>query len=171
MPPPDHAPMRQQYLRSTAQHPDVLLFYRMGDFYEMFYDDGRRAATPLVVALTQRGASAGGPIPLAGVPAVTLDLDLAKLVRKGESVAICDRRRGVSTSALIIVPAVDLPTTRRYQRIAGEHFHRRNSPSGVRRFRLTRAHRARAHRARAIRVARNPTRFQVVSPSEHLSCN
>src|SRR5882672_2654322 len=88
----DHTPMMQQYLRIKAQHPDVLLFYRMGDFYEMFYDDARRAAQLLDIALTQRGASAGAPIPMAGVPAVTLDTYLAKLVRKGESVAICEQR-------------------------------------------------------------------------------
>jgi DNA mismatch repair protein MutS len=84
--------MMQQYLRIKAQHPHVLLFYRMGDFYEMFYDDARRAAQLLDIALTQRGASAGAPIPMAGVPAVTLDNYLAKLVRKGESVAICEQR-------------------------------------------------------------------------------
>jgi len=88
----DHTPMMQQYLRIKAQHPDVLLFYRMGDFYEMFYDDARRAASLLDIALTQRGASAGAPIPMAGVPAVTLDTYLARLVRKGESVAICEQR-------------------------------------------------------------------------------
>jgi DNA mismatch repair protein MutS len=84
--------MMQQYLRIKAQHPGVLLFYRMGDFYEMFYDDARRAASLLDIALTQRGASAGAPIPMAGVPVVTLDSYLAKLVRKGESVAICEQR-------------------------------------------------------------------------------
>jgi DNA mismatch repair protein MutS len=89
---PNHTPMMQQYLRIKAQHPDVLLFYRMGDFYEMFYDDARRAAELLDIALTQRGASAGAPIPMAGVPAVTLDTYLAKLVRKGQSVAICEQR-------------------------------------------------------------------------------
>jgi DNA mismatch repair protein MutS len=89
---PEHTPMMQQYLRIKAQHPDVLLFYRMGDFYEMFYDDARRAAELLDIALTQRGASAGSPIPMAGVPAVTLDGYLAKLVRKGQSVAICEQR-------------------------------------------------------------------------------
>jgi DNA mismatch repair protein MutS len=87
-----HTPMMQQYLRIKAQHPDVLLFYRMGDFYEMFYEDARRAAQLLDIALTQRGASAGSPIPMAGVPAVTLDGYLAKLVRKGQSVAICEQR-------------------------------------------------------------------------------
>jgi DNA mismatch repair protein MutS len=84
--------MMQQYLRIKAQHPHVLLFYRMGDFYEMFYEDAQRAAKLLDIALTQRGASAGAPIPMAGVPAVTLDSYLAKLVRKGESVAICEQR-------------------------------------------------------------------------------
>jgi DNA mismatch repair protein MutS len=88
--------MMQQYLRLKAQHPDVLLFYRMGDFYEMFYDDARRAAQLLDIALTQRGASAGAPIPMAGVPAVTLDTYLAKLVRKGESVAICEQLGSLS---------------------------------------------------------------------------
>ena len=90
--PAAHTPMMQQYLRIKAQHPDVLLFYRMGDFYEMFYEDARRAAGLLDIALTQRGASAGAPIPMAGVPAVALDSYLSKLVRKGESVAICEQR-------------------------------------------------------------------------------
>ena len=84
--------MMQQYLRIKAQHPNVLLFYRMGDFYEMFYDDARRASQLIDIALTQRGSSAGAPIPMAGVPAVTLDTYLARLVRKGESVAICEQR-------------------------------------------------------------------------------
>jgi DNA mismatch repair protein MutS len=92
----EHTPMMQQYLRIKAQHPDVLLFYRMGDFYEMFYDDARRAAQLLDIALTQRGSSAGAPIPMAGVPAVTLDTYLAKLVRKGASVAICEQRGNVT---------------------------------------------------------------------------
>ena len=88
----EHTPMMQQYLRIKAQHPNVLLFYRMGDFYEMFFDDARRASQLLDIALTQRGASAGAPIPMAGVPAVTVDTYLARLVRKGESVAICEQR-------------------------------------------------------------------------------
>jgi len=87
-----HTPMMQQYLRIKAEYPDVLLFYRMGDFYEMFYEDARRAAKLLDIALTQRGASAGAPIPMAGVPAATLDTYLARLVRRGESVAICEQR-------------------------------------------------------------------------------
>ncbi len=88
----DHTPMMQQYLRLKAQHPDVLLFYRMGDFYEMFYDDARRGAALLDIALTQRGSSAGAPIPMAGVPAAALDSYLVRLVKRGESVAICEQR-------------------------------------------------------------------------------
>jgi DNA mismatch repair protein MutS len=84
--------MMQQYLRIKAQYPQVLLFYRMGDFYEMFYDDARRAAQLLDIALTQRGTSAGAPIPMAGVPASTLDNYLVRLVRRGESVAICEQK-------------------------------------------------------------------------------
>ncbi len=91
-PAPDHTPMMQQYLRLKAQHPDVLLFYRMGDFYEMFYEDARRGAALLDIALTQRGSSAGAPIPMAGVPAAALDGYLARLVKRGESVAICEQR-------------------------------------------------------------------------------
>jgi DNA mismatch repair protein MutS len=86
-----HTPMMQQYLRIKAQHPDVLLFYRMGDFYEMFYEDARRAASLIDIALTARGQSAGEPIPMAGVPAVSVENYLARLVRRGESVAICEQ--------------------------------------------------------------------------------
>ena len=86
-----NSPVMQQYLRIKAQHPDVLLFYRMGDFYELFFDDARRAAQLLDITLTARGQSAGEPIPMAGVPVQTLDTYLARLVRKGESVAICEQ--------------------------------------------------------------------------------
>lgn len=86
-----HTPVMQQYLRIKAQHPDVLLFYRMGDFYELFYEDARRAAKLLDIALTARGQSAGQPIPMAGVPVHSVDGYLARLVRKGESVAICEQ--------------------------------------------------------------------------------
>ena len=81
----------QQYLRIKAQYPDVLLFYRMGDFYELFFDDARRAARLLDITLTARGQSGGEPIPMAGVPVQTVDSYLARLVRKGESVAICEQ--------------------------------------------------------------------------------
>ncbi|MCP5340094.1 MAG: DNA mismatch repair protein MutS [Sinobacteraceae bacterium] len=83
--------MMQQYLRIKAQNPDVLLFYRMGDFYELFYDDARRAARLLDITLTARGQSAGAPIPMAGVPVHALENYLGRLVRKGESVAICEQ--------------------------------------------------------------------------------
>ncbi len=87
----EHTPMMQQYLRIKAGNPDVLLLYRMGDFYEMFYDDARRASRLLDIVLTQRGESAGEPIPMAGVPVDKLDTYLARLVRRGESVAICEQ--------------------------------------------------------------------------------
>src|SRR5579871_4735051 len=88
---PAHTPMMQQYLRIKGEHPDVLLFYRMGDFYELFYDDARRAASLLDITLTARGQSAGQPIPMAGVPFHAVEGYLAKLVRKGESVALCEQ--------------------------------------------------------------------------------
>jgi DNA mismatch repair protein MutS len=86
-----HTPVMQQYLRLKAQHPDVLLFYRMGDFYELFFDDAKRAARLLDITLTARGQSAGQPIPMAGVPYHSAEGYLAKLVRRGESVAICEQ--------------------------------------------------------------------------------
>jgi DNA mismatch repair protein MutS len=86
-----HTPVMQQYLRLKAQHPDVLLFYRMGDFYELFYDDAKRAARLLDITLTARGQSAGQPIPMAGVPFHSMEPYLAKLVRMGESVALCEQ--------------------------------------------------------------------------------
>jgi len=84
--------MMQQYLRIKAQHPDALLFYRMGDFYELFFDDARRAAALLDITLTARGQSAGQPIPMAGVPFHSVEPYLAKLVRKGECVAVCEQQ-------------------------------------------------------------------------------
>ena len=86
-----NSPMITQYLRIKAQYPEVLLFYRMGDFYELFFDDARKAARLLDITLTARGTSGGEPIPMAGVPVQTLDNYLAKAVRKGESVAICEQ--------------------------------------------------------------------------------
>jgi DNA mismatch repair protein MutS len=83
--------MMQQYLRIKGQYPDILLFYRMGDFYELFYEDARRAAALLDITLTARGQSAGAPIPMAGVPYHAAESYLARLVRKGESVAICEQ--------------------------------------------------------------------------------
>jgi len=86
-----HTPMMQQYLRLKSQHPEILLFYRMGDFYELFYDDAKRASQLLDISLTKRGASAGEPIPMAGVPHHAVENYLAKLVNLGESVAICEQ--------------------------------------------------------------------------------
>jgi DNA mismatch repair protein MutS len=81
----------KQFFAAKAEHPDVLLFFRMGDFYELFYDDARKAAKLLDITLTQRGASAGQPIPMAGVPAHAYEGYLARLVALGESVAICEQ--------------------------------------------------------------------------------
>ena len=97
-PPAAHTPMMQQYLRIKAQHPDMLLFYRMGDFYELFFDDAERAARLLDITLTARGASAGEPIKMAGVPYHAVEQYLAKLVKLGESVAICEQIGDPSTS-------------------------------------------------------------------------
>jgi DNA mismatch repair protein MutS len=83
--------MMQQYLRIKADYPDTLLFYRMGDFYELFFDDARKAARLLDITLTARGQSAGAPIPMCGVPYHAADGYLARLVRQGESVAICEQ--------------------------------------------------------------------------------
>ncbi|MDW0617535.1 DNA mismatch repair protein MutS [Mannheimia haemolytica] len=93
-----HTPMMQQYLQLKAQNPDILLFYRMGDFYELFYDDAKRAAALLDISLTKRGQSAGEPIPMAGVPYHAVEGYLAKLVALGESVAICEQIGDPATS-------------------------------------------------------------------------
>jgi DNA mismatch repair protein MutS len=90
--------MMQQYLRLKAQYPDILLFYRMGDFYEMFYEDAERASRLLDLTLTTRGVSAGAPIKMAGVPYHAVEQYLAKLVKIGESVAICEQIGDPATS-------------------------------------------------------------------------
>jgi DNA mismatch repair protein MutS len=95
---PVHTPMMQQYLRIKTDYPDMLVFYRMGDFYELFYDDARRAAALLDITLTARGKSGGNAIPMAGVPYHAVEGYLAKLVRKGESVAICEQVGDPATS-------------------------------------------------------------------------
>jgi DNA mismatch repair protein MutS len=87
----EHTPLMRQYLGIKAEHPDVLLFFRMGDFYELFYDDARRAARLLDITLTQRGNSAGEPIPMAGVPVHSVEGYLGRLLKLGESVAICEQ--------------------------------------------------------------------------------
>lgn len=86
-----HTPMMQQYLTIKAEFPDTLLFYRMGDFYELFFEDAKKAASLLNITLTQRGQSAGQPIPMAGVPFHSAESYLAKLLRQGLSVAICEQ--------------------------------------------------------------------------------
>ncbi|MCG5530430.1 DNA mismatch repair protein MutS [Halorhodospira halochloris] len=83
--------MMRQYWRIKGDYPNTLLFYRMGDFYELFYDDAQRAAKLLDITLTKRGESAGAPIPMAGVPIHSAESYLARLVRLGESVAICEQ--------------------------------------------------------------------------------
>ena len=94
----NHTPVMQQYVRIKAEHPDILLFYRMGDFYELFYDDAQKASRLLDITLTARGASAGAPIPMAGVPYHAVEQYLAKLVKLGESVAICEQIGDVATA-------------------------------------------------------------------------
>ncbi len=93
-----HTPMMQQYITLKADYPDTLLFYRMGDFYEMFYTDAERVAELLDITLTQRGQSAGQPIPMAGVPFHSVEGYLARLIKLGESVAICEQVGDVATS-------------------------------------------------------------------------
>ncbi|NVK00037.1 MAG: DNA mismatch repair protein MutS [Oceanospirillaceae bacterium] len=93
-----HTPMMQQYLRIKAQHPQEFVFYRMGDFYELFFDDAKRAAQILDISLTARGKSAGEPIPMAGIPYHSADNYIAKIVRSGESVAICEQIGDPATS-------------------------------------------------------------------------
>ncbi|WP_076909368.1 DNA mismatch repair protein MutS, partial [Burkholderia pseudomallei] len=93
-----HTPMMQQYLRIKSEHPDTLVFYRMGDFYELFFEDAEKAARLLDLTLTQRGASAGTPIKMAGVPHHAVEQYLAKLVKFGESAAICEQIGDPATS-------------------------------------------------------------------------
>ncbi|OCG33492.1 DNA mismatch repair protein MutS [Gilliamella sp. Fer2-1] len=94
----DHTPMMRQYLKLKAENPDILLFYRMGDFYEMFYDDAKRGSQLLDISLTKRGSSNGEPIPMAGVPYHAVESYLAKLISLGESVAICEQVGDPATS-------------------------------------------------------------------------
>src|SRR5260221_9238105 len=95
---PGTSALMQQYLRLKAQHPDMLLFYRMGDFYELFYDDAERASRLLDLTLTTRGASAGAPIKMAGVPYHAVEQYLAKLVKIRDPVAICEQIGDPATS-------------------------------------------------------------------------
>ncbi len=95
---PAHTPMMQQYLGIKAEFPDTLVFYRMGDFYEVFFDDARKANRLLDITLTSRGQSAGEPVVMAGVPVHSLDGYLAKLIKLGEAVAICEQVGDVATA-------------------------------------------------------------------------
>ena len=87
----EHTPLMRQYFAAKADYPDTLVFFRMGDFYELFYDDARKAARLLDITLTQRGNSAGQPIPMAGIPHHSAEGYLARLVKLGESAAICEQ--------------------------------------------------------------------------------
>ncbi len=93
-----HTPMMQQYLKIKGQHPDELVFYRMGDFYELFYDDARKAAELMDITLTTRGQSGGSPIPMAGIPYHSSEGYIARLVRAGQSIAICEQIGDPATS-------------------------------------------------------------------------
>lgn len=93
-----HTPMMQQYLKIKAQHQDILLFYRMGDFYELFFDDAKRASELLDISLTARGKSGGNAIPMAGVPYHAVENYLARLVKMGQSVAIVEQIGDPATS-------------------------------------------------------------------------
>ncbi|RYF46612.1 MAG: DNA mismatch repair protein MutS, partial [Comamonadaceae bacterium] len=93
-----HTPMMRQYLTLKEEAGDLLLFYRMGDFYEMFFDDAERGARLLGLTLTKRGATNGTPIPMAGIPFHAAEQYLAKLVAAGESVAICEQIGDPATS-------------------------------------------------------------------------
>ncbi|TCV90756.1 DNA mismatch repair protein MutS [Sulfurirhabdus autotrophica] len=93
-----HTPMMQQYHRIKSEHPDMLLFYRMGDFYELFFEDAEEASRLLDITLTTRGSSAGTPIKMAGVPYHAAEQYLAKLVKLGRSVAVCEQVGDPATS-------------------------------------------------------------------------
>lgn len=94
----NHTPMMQQFMRIKADYPDTLLFYRMGDFYELFFDDAKRAAELLDITLTARGKSGGEPIPMAGVPHHSSEQYLARLLKMGVAVAICEQVGDPATS-------------------------------------------------------------------------
>ena len=93
-----HTPMMRQYLALKAEYPDTLLFYRMGDFYELFYSDAEKAVRLLDITLTQRGQSNGQPVVMAGVPFHSVETYLSRLIKLGESVAICEQVGDVATS-------------------------------------------------------------------------
>lgn len=94
----NHTPMIQQYLKIKSQYQDILLFYRMGDFYELFFDDAKKAVELLDITLTSRGKSNGESIPMAGVPYHAAEAYIAKIVKKGLSIAICEQTSDPNTS-------------------------------------------------------------------------
>ena len=104
-----HTPMMQQYLGIKHRYPDTLLFYRMGDFYELFYDDAREAARLLDITLTRRGESAGQPIPMCGVPVHAMENYLAQLLRHGRAVAVCEQVGDPAGVACVVEGAATLP--------------------------------------------------------------
>ncbi len=93
-----HTPMMRQYLKIKGEHPNELVFYRMGDFYELFYDDAKKAAELMDITLTARGQSGGSPIPMAGIPYHSAENYIARLVRAGQSIAICEQIGDPATS-------------------------------------------------------------------------
>ncbi|MFO0445103.1 MAG: DNA mismatch repair protein MutS, partial [Betaproteobacteria bacterium] len=93
-----HTPLMAQYLRIKAQHPDTLVFFRMGDFYELFYDDARKAHRLLDITITTRGQSAGEPVVMAGVPVHAVENYLGRLIRLGEAVAVAEQVGDVATA-------------------------------------------------------------------------
>lgn len=110
-------PMMQQYLQIKAEHPDKLLFYRMGDFYELFYEDAKKASDLLGITLTARGQSAGAPIPMAGVPYHAAEGYLAKLLSAGESIAICEQINDHNTTEPLLPTNNKAPIERQVVRI------------------------------------------------------
>ncbi len=150
-----HTPMMQQYLRLKAQHPEILLFYRMGDFYELFYDDAKRASQLLDISLTKRGASAGEPIPMAGVPHHGKNYT-AKLVQLGESVAICEQIGDPATSKG--------RSNAKWCVSSPRHYHRRSAAAGVRTTCWRRSGRTRAASATPLDVSSG--RFRVAEPQD-----
>ena len=93
-----HTPMMRQYLKIKGEHPNELVFYRMGDFYELFYEDAKKAAELMDITLTARGQSGGSPIPMAGIPYHSAEGYIARLVRAGQSIAICEQIGDPATS-------------------------------------------------------------------------
>ncbi len=119
-----HTPLMQQYLRIKADYPNTLLFFRMGDFYELFYDDARRAAKLLDLTLTRRGQSAGAPIPMAGIPHHSADSYLARLLKLGEAAAICEQVGEVTPGKALVerrVVRVVTPGTLTDEALLTEH--------------------------------------------------